>query len=94
MKTIDLDKVAGRIRLAEDVKNLHGEVLLYKERILIDAERPGNEAEFDGGDSESAREICRELVQTRFLNPDADHMVHALFRSVLEHSVQRAFWEE
>ena len=59
------------------------------EKLTIEDERPENITEFGEADLEKTKKIYREVIEQRFIDPSADHMVQRLFQAVLEHFVKR-----
>lgn len=89
----DVKSENGRILLPQGSALTPGTITSLKNhgisRVIIEEETDKIVLEFSEEEVEKAKEMYREVVEQRFVNPAADPMVQALFNAALEHTAKR-----
>jgi len=89
----DVRSESGRILLPEGSVLTEGTIMSLKNhgisRVIIEEETDKNVLAFSDEEIASTKEMYREVIEQRFLNPAADPMIAALFQAVLEHTTRR-----
>jgi len=89
----DVKSESGRVLLPRRSVLTPGTVLSLKNhgisKVIIEEELDKNVLTFSEEEIATTREMYREIIEQRFINPAADPMIAALFQAVLEHTARR-----
>jgi hypothetical protein len=77
---------AGAVLNSDNVKSLKNRGVT---KVVIKDEADNNIPEFSEEEIQSSKDMYYDVVAQRFLDPEADNMVRALFNAVLELTARR-----